>query len=75
MRITKADYEAAVAAAYTHGKNEGFAAGRKAEASALNQQRIDAVLKLINAVGTTLDSQARVVQGLASALDNIGGIR
>lgn len=73
--LTKAALDSLQAASYQAGYNAGLSAGRKLEASQLNTQRIEAFVKLTNSVGQTMDTQARLLQGLAGALDNAGGIR
>lgn len=74
-RITKAQLQAN----YQRGLEVGFAQGRdyyKAEASKdLNTEKVRAVVQLINAAGQAMQAQAQIMQGLANALDNIGGIR
>jgi hypothetical protein len=73
--LTKAALDSLQQASYQAGYNAGLSAGRKLEASQLNTQRIEAFVKLTNSVGQTMDTQARLLQGLAGALDNAGGIR
>lgn len=71
MGLRKTDVEAA----YVRGLHEGAASARadwrKATEADAQARKLDAVLRLVNAVGQTLQAQAGLVQGLAASLDEL----
>jgi hypothetical protein len=67
MPRSRKDLEALLEGARMYGYHEGFDKGRQLEAG--KQPVRDAQIKLMNAVGQTLQAQASLVQGLGQALD------
>ena len=66
-------YERGVADGYTKGFANGIARGK--ELAAAGREERDAKIRLINAVGQTLNTQAVLIQGLSQVFDNSGGLR
>jgi flagellar biosynthesis/type III secretory pathway protein FliH len=59
------------------GHAQGFAAGiaRGKQLAEQGQEERRAKIALINAVGQSLNTQALLIQGLASVFDNSGGLK
>lgn len=72
-RPTKADVDRAYQNGYQTGVHHGYEKGRAealAAAQAANKtELLAAQVKLLNAVGQTMDTQARLLQGLANTFD------
>jgi len=81
--LQELNVEEALQAAFEAGFSQGCDSGRDmerynqrtygealAKKPGLREEQVQAQIKLTNAVGQTLDTQARLLQGLASTLDN-----